>query len=251
RCLHAIACFLPSLSDALSYSFVFFFNAPSTTDIYTLSLHDALPIYLRRRGMAEEYAADIVFAAVVGGIVGAKIWYVLLTGEWEGLLRRGGFVWYGGFLGGVEAVLALGWGQRVPARWTMGSTAAHRAPGAGVGRAGCGRGALPGGDRACQGRSAVGTVHAGAGHERVARARGPVADAAAAGGRAGDRRRASRAQAAAAGPGHALAAGYGNDGRRRSAPPPVPPTRLRCSHTTATSSRTRSRSCSASDCRVG
>src|SRR5207237_9234287 len=27
-------------------SFLFFFNDPATTDIYTLSLHDALPIYV-------------------------------------------------------------------------------------------------------------------------------------------------------------------------------------------------------------
>ena len=56
----------------------------------------AIQVDLQRRGMAEEYAADIVFAAVVGGIVGAKIWYVLLTGEWEALLRRGGFLGLGG-----------------------------------------------------------------------------------------------------------------------------------------------------------
>src|SRR5436189_902386 len=29
----------------LSFSFFFFFNAPATTEIYTLSLHDALPIF--------------------------------------------------------------------------------------------------------------------------------------------------------------------------------------------------------------
>src|SRR5690349_24832927 len=29
--------------------FFFFFNDTATTEIYTLSLHDALPIYLRRR----------------------------------------------------------------------------------------------------------------------------------------------------------------------------------------------------------
>src|SRR3989441_7069751 len=28
-----------------------------------------------------EYAADIILAAVLGGLVGAKLWYVLLTGE--------------------------------------------------------------------------------------------------------------------------------------------------------------------------
>src|SRR5437870_10784427 len=27
------------------HTYLFFFNAPSTTDLYTLSLHDALPIY--------------------------------------------------------------------------------------------------------------------------------------------------------------------------------------------------------------
>src|SRR5687768_17894197 len=29
------------------FSFLFFFNAPATTEIYTLSLHDALPIWRR------------------------------------------------------------------------------------------------------------------------------------------------------------------------------------------------------------
>src|SRR6266496_6271697 len=31
----------------MSCSFFFFFNDTATTDIYTLSLHDALPIYIR------------------------------------------------------------------------------------------------------------------------------------------------------------------------------------------------------------
>src|SRR3989442_1352572 len=53
----------------------------------------AIQVELRRRGMNEDYAADIVFAAVVGGIVGAEVWYVLLTGEWDALFRRGGVVW--------------------------------------------------------------------------------------------------------------------------------------------------------------
>src|SRR2546422_2380514 len=32
------------------YFFFFFFNDTATTEIYTLSLHDALPIYRRQRG---------------------------------------------------------------------------------------------------------------------------------------------------------------------------------------------------------
>ena len=41
----------------------------------------AIQLELRRRRMNEDYAADIVFAAVIGGIVGAKLWYVLLSGD--------------------------------------------------------------------------------------------------------------------------------------------------------------------------
>src|SRR3712207_9485774 len=36
------------VSDVSPYSIVFFFNDTATTEIYTLSLHDALPISLRR-----------------------------------------------------------------------------------------------------------------------------------------------------------------------------------------------------------
>ena len=97
----------------------------------------AIQLDLSRRGMSENYAADIIFAAVIGGIVGAKIWYVLLTGDWDALIRRGGFVWYGGFLGGVTGVLATGWWKRVPARWTMELTAAPLALGYALGRVGC------------------------------------------------------------------------------------------------------------------
>ncbi|HKW40494.1 MAG TPA: prolipoprotein diacylglyceryl transferase [Gemmatimonadales bacterium] len=97
----------------------------------------AIQLDLRARGMREEYAADIVFAAVIGGIVGAKIWYVLLTQDWDALFRRGGFVWYGGFLGGVAGVLATGVWRRVPARWTMELTAAPLALGYALGRVGC------------------------------------------------------------------------------------------------------------------
>src|SRR5882762_5358451 len=97
----------------------------------------AIQVDLRRRNMNEGYAADIVFAAVIGGIVGAKIWYVLLTGTWDALLSRGGFVWYGGFLGGVAGVLLNGWRKRIPARWTMELTAAPLALGYALGRVGC------------------------------------------------------------------------------------------------------------------
>src|SRR5439155_75560 len=110
---------------------------------------------LRQRGLDEEYAADIVIAAVVGGLVGAKLWYVVVSGDWDAVFRRGGFVWYGGFLGGVAAVLLNGRRLHVPSRYTMELTAAalpvwprRRARGGGGvlhrGRAGDGRRLLRG-----------------------------------------------------------------------------------------------------------
>ncbi|MEO6055845.1 MAG: prolipoprotein diacylglyceryl transferase family protein, partial [Gemmatimonadales bacterium] len=74
---------------------------------------------LRRRRLSEDYSADMVAAAVIGGIIGAKLWYVALTRDPSALLARGGFVWYGGFLGGAAAVVLNGWRLRVPLRWTM------------------------------------------------------------------------------------------------------------------------------------
>jgi phosphatidylglycerol:prolipoprotein diacylglycerol transferase len=92
---------------------------------------------LRRRGLREEYATDMVAAAVIGGIVGAKLWYVALTQDIGSLLSRGGLVWYGGFIGGALAVLLNGWRLRVPARWTMQVGAPALAAAYALGRVGC------------------------------------------------------------------------------------------------------------------
>jgi phosphatidylglycerol:prolipoprotein diacylglycerol transferase len=97
----------------------------------------AIQLDLRARGLDEDYAADIIIAGVIGGLVGAKLWYVFLTGETDALLRRGGFVWYGGFLGAVLAILLNGWRRRVPPRFTMEICAAPLALGYALGRVGC------------------------------------------------------------------------------------------------------------------
>jgi phosphatidylglycerol:prolipoprotein diacylglycerol transferase len=92
---------------------------------------------LRRRGFREEYATDMVAAAVVGGIIGAKLWYVALTQDLGSLLSRGGLVWYGGFIGGALAVLIIGWRRKVPTRWTMQLGAPALAAAYALGRVGC------------------------------------------------------------------------------------------------------------------
>ncbi len=96
-----------------------------------------MQLELRRRKLNEEYAADVVVAAVIGGIIGARLWYVALTGDPHALFSRSGLVWYGGFIGGLVAVLGWGWWKRVPARFTFELTAPALALGHGLGRVGC------------------------------------------------------------------------------------------------------------------
>src|SRR5919205_888388 len=91
---------------------------------------------LRETQLREDYAADIVAAAVIGGIIGAKLWYVALTRDPGALLSRGGLVWYGGFVGGALAVILNGWRLGVPLRWTMHVTAPALAAAYALGRVG-------------------------------------------------------------------------------------------------------------------
>jgi phosphatidylglycerol:prolipoprotein diacylglycerol transferase len=96
-----------------------------------------MQLELRRRKLNEDYAADVVVAAVIGGIIGARLWYVALTGDPRALFSRSGLVWYGGFAGGLVAVLAMGWWKRIPTRFTFELTAPALALGHGLGRVGC------------------------------------------------------------------------------------------------------------------
>jgi phosphatidylglycerol:prolipoprotein diacylglycerol transferase len=92
---------------------------------------------LRENQLREDYAADMVAAAVIGGIIGAKLWYVALTRDPGALFSRGGLVWYGGFIGGAAAVVVNGWRLGVPLRWTMQLAAPSLAAAYALGRVGC------------------------------------------------------------------------------------------------------------------
>jgi len=91
---------------------------------------------LRRRGLNRDYAGDIVVAAVIGGVIGAKLWYVLLHGP-DTLLERAGLVWYGGLVGGFVAVALQSVRRKVPVRFTMHLTAPALAAAYALGRIGC------------------------------------------------------------------------------------------------------------------
>src|SRR5436305_7744247 len=70
---------------------------------------------MRKLGIGdEEDASALIFAAGVGGIVGAKIYYALLNRDWHLLFDRSGLVWYGGFILGTAAVLFTIKKRRLP-----------------------------------------------------------------------------------------------------------------------------------------
>jgi phosphatidylglycerol:prolipoprotein diacylglycerol transferase len=97
----------------------------------------AVQISLRDRGLNPDFAADMVVGAVIGGIVGAKLWYVALTGDPAAIFSRAGLVWYGGLVGGMMALAFVGWRKRVPFRLTSELAAPALAMGYGLGRVGC------------------------------------------------------------------------------------------------------------------
>jgi phosphatidylglycerol---prolipoprotein diacylglyceryl transferase len=62
---------------------------------------------LKRRGYDPTPVSDMIFAAVIGSLIGAKLYFVALTGDIDTLFSRGGFVFWGGLIGGILAVSAL------------------------------------------------------------------------------------------------------------------------------------------------
>ena len=97
---------------------------------------------MREAGIDPDRAWDLVFAAVIGGIVGAKLYYVILNfprlvENPRFLFARGGLVWYGGFLLATVAVLHQMKRMRLPVLGTLDMTAAAMAVAYAIGRLGC------------------------------------------------------------------------------------------------------------------
>lgn len=97
----------------------------------------------RRRGWDPGGAQDVVLAAMVGGIVGSKLYWALsnwgqLTADPIGtVFSRGGFTYYGGLIGGVLAVVALLRWRRYPLGQAVNSCAVAVPVGYMLGRVGC------------------------------------------------------------------------------------------------------------------
>lgn len=103
----------------------------------------ALRVRLRELGEDPYLAGDIMVAALIGGLLGAKIYYLLLN--WrvtlahpsDMLFARSGLVWYGGFIGGALAVIWLGRRRGHTVGFLADLVAPALALGYGVGRIGC------------------------------------------------------------------------------------------------------------------
>jgi phosphatidylglycerol:prolipoprotein diacylglycerol transferase len=98
---------------------------------------------LRRQGEDPEKAWDLVFMAVIGGIVGARLYYLLLNfprfieNPMGMLLSRGGLVWYGGFLLASALVVWEVRRQKLPLASAADACAPALALAYAVGRMGC------------------------------------------------------------------------------------------------------------------
>lgn len=94
---------------------------------------------LRELKAPADWAYEIVLAAALGGLLGAKLWYALEQGDWsfDQLFSGSGLVWYGGALGGAGAVcLYARW--RGMLNWTLFDLCAPAlAAGYAIGRIGC------------------------------------------------------------------------------------------------------------------
>jgi phosphatidylglycerol:prolipoprotein diacylglycerol transferase len=93
---------------------------------------------LKQQGIGDdEDASAILLAGGIGGIAGAKVYYAILYGDWRLLLDRAGFVWYGGFVVGLLAVVWVIRRRNLPFWQTTDAIAPALALGYGIGRIGC------------------------------------------------------------------------------------------------------------------
>jgi phosphatidylglycerol:prolipoprotein diacylglycerol transferase len=91
----------------------------------------------RERGLSGDEAWNLLIVGVVGGFVGAKLYYVLLRGDPGALLSRGGFVWYGGLIGGAVAIWFALRHKGLPLGPAADAFAPALALGHGIGHIGC------------------------------------------------------------------------------------------------------------------
>jgi phosphatidylglycerol:prolipoprotein diacylglycerol transferase len=98
---------------------------------------------LRELGKPVDYAYEMAFAALIGGLVGSRIYYVVqnyseVKHDLLGSLFSGsGLVWYGGVIGGALAVIAWAWWRGMLNLGLLDLASVPLAMGYAIGRIGC------------------------------------------------------------------------------------------------------------------
>ena len=102
--------------------------------VMLISQHD-----LARKGLDPRPTPSIIFAAAVGGVVGAKLYSALQDGRIEivELISNSGLVWYGGVIGALAAVLFVIHRSPNPILPTLDTIGMSVLLGYGIGRIGC------------------------------------------------------------------------------------------------------------------
>jgi phosphatidylglycerol:prolipoprotein diacylglycerol transferase len=97
-----------------------------------------------REGIAREIVFDLMFWCVLWGILGARLFYILLNFSYFAanpidvvMLQQGGLAWQGGFIGGTIAGILFVRRRKLPLRKMMDLTAPYIALGQAFGRIGC------------------------------------------------------------------------------------------------------------------
>ncbi len=92
---------------------------------------------MRAYGQSPDDAWSVVTWALLGGLVGAKLYYVILHQDPGALFSRAGLVWYGGLIGGALAVVWPIRQRQLPVFRTLDALAPAAALGHAIGHVGC------------------------------------------------------------------------------------------------------------------
>ena len=92
---------------------------------------------LARRGQDPEPFGDVTFAAVIGGLLGGKLYYAIAMGEMGAVFSRAGFVFWGGLIGGIIASYIVIRRKHIPFTRMSDAAGPGLAAAYSVGRTGC------------------------------------------------------------------------------------------------------------------
>lgn len=103
-----------------------------------------LSLDAKRIGVSQDTVFDFMFWLVTGGIIGARIFYIMISWDFYSsnlsqiiMLNQGGLAWQGGFLGGVVAGIWFIRIKKLNLRQWMDLAAPYIALGQAIGRLGC------------------------------------------------------------------------------------------------------------------